>query len=55
MAEVFQTTLGFNNIAWFVMACGALVLLDRIRQTLKALHTIELARFKRERPEVFEN
>lgn len=55
MSELFQTTMGFYNIAWFAMACWALFLLDRIRQTLNALHTIQMARFKREQPEVFEN
>jgi hypothetical protein len=55
MEEAFHTSLGIYNLVWVLMAVVGLILLDRIRQTLKALHFIELSRLKRERPDVFDD
>lgn len=52
---MFQQSLGIYNIVWFGMAFAGLWLLNRILVTLKALHFIELQRFRRERPETFED
>lgn len=52
---MLRQTMGIYNVVWFAMAWVAVWLLYRIFEILKALHAIELSRFKRERPEVFED
>lgn len=52
---MFTQTMGIYNIVWWSMACVALWLLYRIYELIKALHFMELDRFKREHPRAFQD